>query len=301
MKELISQLNPSKATGPNGIPTKILQLLKNEVCKPLSIIYNLSVMSRSHPQRLKFVNAIPIHKKGSRILLSNYRPISLLSNLNKIFEKIIFKRLYSFLEKYECLYELQYGFRAKHSTTHALINITENIREALDSKKPVTSVFVDLQKAFDTVNHKILLSKLEYYGIRGSINAWFKSYLYKRRQKVTINGFESEIKLLNHGVPQGSVLGPLLFLLYINDLHKSIHNSKVYHFADDTNLLRISTSYKKLQKELNKDLKNLNQWLLANKISLNNTKTEIIHFHKINGHYPSNLKIKNEWEITLPI
>ena len=125
----------------------------------------------------------------------------------------------------------------------------------------MTSVFVDLQKAFDTVNHKILLSKLEYYGIRGSINAWFKSYLYKRRQKVTINGFESEIKLLNHGVPQGSVLGPLLFLLYINDLHKSIHNSKVYHFADDTNLLRISTSYKKLQKELNKDLKNLNGYL----------------------------------------
>ena len=214
-------------------------------------------MSGSHPQRLKFVNTIPIHKKGSRILLSNYRPISLLSNLNKIFEKIIFKRLYSFLEKYECLYELQYGFRAKHPTTHALINITENIREALHSKKPVSSVFVDLQKPFDTVNHKILLSKLEYYGTRGSINAWFKSYLYKRRQIVTINGFESEIKLLNHDVPQGSVLGPLLFLLYINDLHKSIHNSKVYHFADDTNLLRIST-YKKLQKELNKDLKNVN-------------------------------------------
>ena len=113
-------------------------------------------MSGSHPQRLKFVNTIPIHKKASRILLSNYRPISLLSNLNKIFEKIIFKRLYSFLEKYECLYELQYGFRAKHSTTHALINITGNIREALDSKKPVSGVFVDLQKAIDTVSQNII-------------------------------------------------------------------------------------------------------------------------------------------------
>ena len=128
VKELISQLNLSKASGPNGIPTKILQLIKNEVCKPLRTIYNLSVMSGSHSLKLKFVDATPIHKKGSRIILLNYRPISLLSNLNAIFEKLIFNRLYSFLEKYNCIYEFQYGFRAKHSTTHALINITESIR-----------------------------------------------------------------------------------------------------------------------------------------------------------------------------
>ena len=128
VKELISQLNLSKASRPNGIPTKILQLIKNEVCKPLSKIYNLSVMSGSHPLKLKFVNAIPIHKKGSRIIISNYRPISLLSNLNKIFEKLIFNRLFFFLEKYDCIYELHYGFSTKHSTTHALINITESIK-----------------------------------------------------------------------------------------------------------------------------------------------------------------------------
>ena len=133
-----------------------------------------------------------------------------------------------------------------------------------------------------TVNHNLLLSKLEYYGIRGPINSWFKSHLDNRKQIVTINGYEYEIKLLKHGVPQGSILDPLLFLLYINDLNISIQNSEVYHFAGNTNLLRISTSYKKLQKELKEDLNNLNQWLLANKISLNETKTEIIHFHKIN-------------------
>ena len=241
VKTLIAQLNISKATGPNGVPTEILQLINNEVCEPLSKIYTLAVMLETHPEKLKFVNAIPIHKKGSWILLSNYRPISLLSNLNKIFEKIIFNLLYCFLEKYDCIYELQYGFRAKHSTTHALINIIERIRVALDNNQPVSGVFVDFQKAFDTVNHTILLSKLEYYGIRGHIKGWFKSYLHKRKQSVIINGYESEIQILNHGVPQGSVLGSLLFLIYINDLHLSIQNSNVYHFADDTNLLKISS------------------------------------------------------------
>ena len=127
VKELITQLNLTKATGPNGILTKILHLIKNEVCKPLSKIYNLSVTSGTHPEKHKYVNTIPIHKKGSRILLSNYRPISLLSNLNKIFEKIIYIRLFRFLAKYNCIYELQYGFKPKHSITHALINITERI------------------------------------------------------------------------------------------------------------------------------------------------------------------------------
>ena len=197
-------------------------------------------MSETHPEKLKFVKAIPIHKKGSRILLSNYRPIS----LNMIFEKVIFKRLYCFLVKYNCIYELRYGLRAKHSTTHALINIPERIREALDNNKPVSGVFVGLQKAFDTVNHTILLNKLEYYGIRGLIKGWFKSCLHKRKQSVIVNGYESEIQLLNHGVPQGSVLGPLPFLIYINYLNLFIQNSNVYHFADDTNLLKISTSYK---------------------------------------------------------
>ena len=171
----------------------------------------------------------------------------------------------------------------------------------MDNNKPVSGVFVDLQKVFGTVNHKILLlSKLEYYGIRGPINGWFKSYLYNRKQSVIINGYESETKIINHGVPQGSVLGPLLFLIYINDLRVCIQNSNVYHFADDTNLLKISTSYKKLQKELNADLKNLNHWLLANKIALNETKTEIIHFHKINNNVPSNLKIKMNGKILYP-
>ena len=135
VKLIINELNISKASGPNGVPTKILQMISNEISTPLSKIINIYITTGCHPEKLKLVNAIPIFKKGSRIMVSNYRPISLVSNLNKIFEKIIYKRIYNFTEIDECLYPLQFVFRAKHSTTHALINITEKIRSALDQDK----------------------------------------------------------------------------------------------------------------------------------------------------------------------
>ena len=170
-------------------------------------------------------------------------------------EKLIFKRVYEFLEKYNCFYDLQFGFRSKYSTVHALISITESIRSALDESKYVCGIFVDLQKAFDTVNHDILLNKLNHYGIRGKMNEWFKSYLQGRKQIVTNNGADSELRELKHGVPQGSDLGPLLFLIYINDLNTCISSSKVYHFADDTNLRHVNSCNKRLQRNINYDLK----------------------------------------------
>ena len=194
------------------------------------------------------------------------------------------------MEDFKCIYSLQFGFRKKHSTNHALVEIRESIRQALDNKKIACGIFVDLQKAFDTVSHEILIAKLDYYGIRGIANNWFSSYLKNHSQYVSILGFESNTKPTIHGVPQGSVLGPLLFLIYINDLHTVI-KSKVYHFADDTNLLNINSSPRKLHKHLNDDLKILYNWLLANKISLNCDKTEIIFFHKQGEKIP-NIKIK---------
>ena len=151
--------------------------------------------------------------------------------------------------------------------------------------------FVDFQKAFDTVNHNILLHKLHHYGIRDSSLRWFESYLTNRKQYVSVLGFKSNLSSIKHGVPQGSVLGPLLFLIYINDLHHSIKNSTVYHFADDTSLLQIGNSYKKIEKNINYDLKCLCKWLLANKISLNAAKTELIYFRKHSEEIPK-LKIK---------
>ena len=245
---IINSLNPKKETGPNSIPTDILLMLKKEISYPLSQIFNLSLSTGVYPDIFKIAKAIPIFKKGSQLCTSNYRPISLLSNLNKILEKLMFNRMYEFLEKYKCIYKLQFGFRKKHSTNHALIEITENIRKALDNNKFACGIFIDLQKAFDTVNHSILTNKLNHYGIRGIANNWFKSYLKNRSQYVSIQGSDSDLSSVKHGVPQGSVLGPLLFLIYINDLHKAIRNSSVYHFADDTNLLNINTSPQRMQK-----------------------------------------------------
>ena len=291
--DIISKFKNHKSSGPSSIPIKILKLLKFEISQPLAQLINLSFSTGNHPDKLKIAQVIPVFKKGSKLLTSNYRPISLLSNLNKIFEKIMFNRVNTFLEKNECLYQLQFGFRGKHSTNHALINIIDTISEALDKNKVACGIFVDFQKAFDTVNHEILIKKLSHYGIRGNINNWFKSYLKDRKQFVSILGYESDLSTLSHGVPQGSVLGPLLFLIYINDLNKAIKHSTVYHFADDTNMLKIANSHKEIANKMNKDLKCLNGWLLANKISLNTTKTELIFFKKpMSPPPPPSIKIK---------
>ena len=194
----------------------------------------------------------------------------------------MYTRLYKFLTIHNSICELQFGFRAIYSTNHALISLTEDIRNALDNNNFVGGVFIDLQKAFDTVDHEILLCKLNHYGIRGKANDWFRSYLTDRKQYVSINGFISNEKVMKFGVSHGSVLGPLLFLIYINDIHVALKYCKTRHFADDTNLIIINKSLKQLQKHLNIDLRNLCNWLKANKISLNASKTELLIFRHPN-------------------
>ena len=197
--------------------------------------------------------------------------------LKKTLEKLMYKRLYIFLNNNNIIYNLQFRFKRQYSTSYALINITENIRKALHDGNIGCGVFVDLQKVFETVDHQILLAKFNHYVILGVSNDWFKSYLSNLDQYVFINVYESALATLNCGIPQGSVLGPLLFLLYINDLNQAIKFCKVHHFADDTNLLCLSNSIKKLNKLVNADLKHLANWLNANKISLNVKKTKMVH------------------------
>ena len=297
----INSLETGKSNGPNSIPTNLLKLVSNTISNPLTSIINKSFSQGVFPDLLKMANVIPIFKKGSKLDVSNYRPISLLSNISKIFENLMQSRLHSFLEKFQCLYKLQFGFRNKHSTTHTLIDIVETIRKTIDDGNYACGVFIDLQKAFDTVNHKILITKLRYYGIRGTPLNWFQTYLNNRSQFVSINGISSSIRNISTGVPQGSILGPLLFLIYINDLNKCIKHAKTYHFADDTNLLEVNSSLKLLNKNINHDLSSLVKWLRANKISLNANKTELVIFKSKHKKLTKNLNFRISGQKIIPV
>ena len=227
---------------------------------------------------MKLAKVVPIFKKGCPLDSSNYRPISLLSVFSKIIEKIMYKRLYEFLELHNILYCHQFGFRASHSINHALISLTESVKNTLDNKKFGCSIFLDLKKAFDTMHHEILLKKLEHYGIRGMTLSWFRSYLNNREQYVSVNGHNSCSQKVTCGVPQGSVFGPLLFLIYINDISKASSKLSFFLFADDTNLYFESENFQHLQKVVNNELKYIKKWLDANRLALNVEKPALLFF-----------------------
>ena len=290
--DIINVLNPSKSVGPYSIPVKLLKILSSSVSPLLASLANHSFQTGIFPEKLKTAKVIALFKKGDCELPSNYRPISLLSIFSKIFEKLMYKRLYKFLEIHNVLYSLQFGFQQNHSIDHALVSMTEDIRNTLDNKKFGCGIFIDLQKAFDTVNHQILLSKLEHYGIRGCALNWFRSYLSDRQQYVCINESNSRMMKITCGVPQGSVLGPLPFLIYINDLPHVSKKLKFYLFADDTNIYCKSDNLSNLVKSVNTELKLVKKWLDVNKLSLNIEKTNFIVFHSFATSVPADTIIK---------
>ena len=211
-------------------------------------------------------------------LPDNYRPISLLSCFDKIFEKIIYHRLIYFMEKHKILYINQYGFREKHSTILALINLTDKIKNAIDKGNYAVGIYIDLRKAFDTVDHYILLRKLEHYGIRGKANDLIQNYLSDRYQYTTVNNCSSWLNRIKTGVPQGSVLGPLLFLLYINDIAANVSEDLTL-FADDTSVFISHKDLKELMSSAKNCLKRLNEWFIENKLSLSIEKYNYVIYH----------------------
>jgi exonuclease III len=248
------------------------------IVHPLTEIINCSLQSGIVPDALKVAKITPIFKKGDKENIANYRPISVLPYFAKYLEKIMYDRLSSYVKKANIIHYSQHGFQQGHSTFMALLDMEDRISKAIDNNEYSIGIFIDLAKAFDTVDHNILLKKIANYGIRGTQLKWFYSYFQSRTQRVMCNGAMSENGYITHGVPQGSNLGPLLFLLYINDLANVSTTMYFILFADDTNIFYSNSSWRSLMETVNHELINVSTWFAANRLTLNIDKTNFIIF-----------------------
>ena len=275
----LSKLKPKNSAGHDNISTKLLIQIMPCIISPVVHLFNLSFKTGFIPKDYKSAKVIPIYKAGEKNRFDNYRPISILNAFSKLMEKIVACQMMKYLNKFNILYEHQYGFRSGRSTSQPLIQLINKVYQGLNAKTSeyTLSVFIDLKKAFDTCNISILLKKLEHYGFRGISSKWFSSYLTERTQYVEINGEKSSLKEITHGVPQGSVLGPILFLLYINDLPNAIEIFSSL-FADDTIFVNSNKDLKILEETTNNQLEKAKIWFWSNKLSLNISKTKYIVF-----------------------
>ena len=266
------------AAGYDEINKDILMLGISHIQKVLIYLVNLSIFQGVFPEELKIANVTPVFKAEDSKRFTNYRPVSVLSVMSKIYERVMYKRIFDFLNDNNVLYEKQFGFRKKHSTYMALMVLIDKLISSIQKGEFVIGLFLDFSKAFDTVNHDILIRKLEHIGIRGVALHWFVSYLANRKQFVTYNGVQSSMKTMKCGVPQGSILGPLLFLIYVNDLARVCKRTSPFLFADDTNLFKSGTDLVQIIRETNEELEDISLWLKVNKLSLNIKKTHYILF-----------------------
>uniref|UniRef100_A0A8C3H706 Reverse transcriptase domain-containing protein n=1 Tax=Chrysemys picta bellii TaxID=8478 RepID=A0A8C3H706_CHRPI len=285
--ELIDKLNINKSPGPDGIHPRVLKELKSEVVELLTKVCNLSFKSASVPNDWKLANVTPIFKKGSRGDPGNYRPVSLTSVPGKLVETIVKDKIVRHIEKHKLLSNSQHGFCKGKSCLTNLLEFFEGVNKLVDKGDPVDIVYLDFQKAFDKVPHQRLLCKLSCHGIKGKVLSWIENWLKDREQRVGINDKFSEWRGVTSGVPQGSVLGPILFILFINDLEKGV-NSEVAKFADDTKLLKIVKSKADCE-ELQKDLTKLSDWATKWQMKFNVDKCKVMHIGKNNSNYTYNM------------
>lgn len=265
--------------GFDDIHSKVLKVVSVSISKPLSHIINLSFTTGIVPDKIKIGRIVPVFKGGDPDVKSNYRPISVLPCISKIFERLVYNRLLTFINNNDILSPYQFGFLPGRSSAHALVNFVDEISNAFERKMYACGIFLDLSKAFDTLNHDILLYKLNYYGIRGIANKWFTSYLSNRKQYVSCNDVNSSCQSITTGVPQGSILGPLLFLLYINDLYIASDKFLFTLYADDTNILYSNSSLSSLIDNVNCEMPKVLNWFNCNSLHLNSKKSIAMIFH----------------------
>jgi hypothetical protein len=276
--DIIKGMEAKKSSGHDQISNWLLKQIVQEIKTPLTQYINASIMKGIVPSYVTKAKVVPLYKAGDKTEFTNYRPISLLPTISKVLEKVVDKQIRAYLKENSILYERQYGFRAGHETQHALLKLLDEVE---GSKYSIT-IFADLKKAFDTVDHKILLQKLSHYGINSS---WFESYLTNRLQITEFKGVKSDEDKITMGVPQGSILGPLLFIIYINDLPNASKLLTIL-FADDTTLQAGGNNIKELLTDMERELDKVADWFTNNKLSLHPGKT----FYMVFGE-PGELKV----------
>lgn len=290
MFKYILSIQPKSSRDNNGFSMKLIHKIAASICIPLTHIFNLSCAQGTFPSAFKTSKTVPIFKKGNKQEICNYRGISLIDSFSKIFEKIIATRLSIFLENHSFFYLKQFGFRQKYSTQHALIYLTNFVTNALNNGKIALLLSFDVFRCFDIINHKILLLKLEHYGIRGLALAWFKSYFRNRKQKVFINGkFSENICQIEDGVLQGSILGVLLFIIFINDIPNCSELLDIILYADDNNSLLADENLERLISKANLEIDKLKDWYSSNKLAINPIKSNYMLFYPrwLNLNLPS--------------
>ncbi len=296
----IRKLKNGKAADPDKVSTTIIKNVGDLVSKHLTMISNSSLMGGIFPDIWKIARVTPIFKSGAKKDVNNYRPISVISVFSRILERIVHDQLFEFLAANKVITRNQSAFQKLYSTVTSLICSTDSWYENIDYKKLNLTIFLDLKKAFDTVDHTIMIEKLRAYGIKGIPGNWFKSYLDNRQQYCSLNGKKSKAREVQCGIPQGSCLGPLLFIIYLNDFERSLKFSKANIYADDTNVTIASNDIEKLVADAQEELLNISEWMRVNKLSPNPSKTEYLvigHPRKTKAvNIPNGLKL-NDSEI----
>ncbi len=280
VRQIIKDMKNKSSFGYDLLSPQLIKCVIDEISPLITKLINKSLSMKLYPECLKISKIKPVYKSGPREDIGNYRPISLLPTYNKIFEKVLLKRLVEFIDSNDILYCKQYGFRKYHSTIDALIATYDHIVTNMIKNKKILGVFVDLKKAFDSIDLTILLNKLPFYGISGPFRDLLKSYLSNRKMFTEIGNYKSDLNYVNYGVPQGSILGPLLYLLYINDIKTLTKEIDIRLFADDSSAFCTENNYENLEKKANEMLVLYNNWLMCNKLTLNSTKTHYMIFSK---------------------